>query len=324
MFELERAMRTRHPSSAHQRRARPQAARTEGRAPDGAGGHNAGAMHVLVAGCGWLGTALARRLVARGDRVTGVRRDAARAEALAALGITPLALDLLDPSSGARLPAADAIVACQSAAGDTEAAYRAAYLDANRTLLDAAARSGAPLVYTGSTGVFGQGDGSDVNETTPPAPASATGEVLAQAERLVLGAAGAGVRASVVRLSGLYGPGRAGIVERVRSGALALGPGDDAWMNFCHLEDAITVVLAALAAAPAGAVYHGSDARPTRRRDVVAWISARIGVPPRRSERPAAGPNRRVLSEATRAALAVELQYPSFVDGVAALIPSAS
>jgi nucleoside-diphosphate-sugar epimerase len=281
-------------------------------------------MHVLVAGCGWLGTALARRLVARGDRVTGIRRDAVRAEALAALGIAPLAVDLADPSSGARLPAADAIVACQSAAGDTETAYRAAYLDANRTLLDAAARSGAPLVYTGSTGVFGQRDGSDVDEATPPAPASATGEVLAQAERLVLGAAQAGVRASILRLSGLYGPGRAGIVERVRSGALALGPGDESWMNFCHLEDAIAFALAALAAAPAGAVYHGSDAGPARRRDVVEWISARIGQVPRRSQQAPPGPNRRVLSEATRAALGVELQYPSFVEGLGALIPSAS
>jgi nucleoside-diphosphate-sugar epimerase len=282
-------------------------------------------MHVLVAGCGWLGTALARRLVARGDRVTGVRRDPVRAEALAALGIAPLALDLSDPAPGARLPAADAIVACQAAAADTEAAYRAAYVDANRLLLDAAARDGAALVYTGSTGVFGQRDGSDVDEATPPAPATATGEVLAEAERLVLGAAGSGgVRASIVRLSGLYGPGRVGLVERVRSGMLALGPGDDAWMNFCHLEDAIAVVLAALAAARAGAVFHGSDAHPTRRRDVVTWIAARLGVPPPRTERPSSGPSRRVRAEATRAALGVELEFPSFADGLAPLVPPPS
>ncbi|HET8539966.1 MAG TPA: NAD-dependent epimerase/dehydratase family protein [Anaeromyxobacter sp.] len=281
-------------------------------------------MRVLVAGCGWLGTAIARRLAARGDRVTGIRRDPARAAALAASGIAPLAIDLAAPGAEAALPAADAIVACQSASSDGAAAYRAAYVDANRTLLAAAARSGArALVYTGSTGVFGQRDGSEVDEATAPAPASATAEVLVEAERLVTGAAAAGLRASVVRLSGLYGPGRAGIVERVRSGGLALGPGDDAWMNFCHLEDAVSFVLAALDRGRAGAIHHGSDAAPARRREVVEWIAARLGIPPRRSEASAGGPSRRILSEATRRELGVSLAFPSFRDGLDPLLPRA-
>ncbi len=279
-------------------------------------------MHVLVAGCGWLGTALARRLIARGDRVTGIRRDPARAAALASLGVEPLAIDLAAAGAGARLPRADAIIACQSATAETEAAYRAAYLDANRALLDAAERSGAALVVTGSTGVFGQRDGSDVDETTPPSPASRTAEVLVLAEQLVASSAGAGTRASVIRLSGLYGPGRVGIVERVRSGALALGPGDDAWMNFCHQDDAVAFVLAALERASPGAVFHGSDARPPRRREVVEWIAARLGIAPPRAERSAPGPNRRVLSARTRAALAVELRWPSFAEGLGPLVPS--
>ncbi len=281
-------------------------------------------MHVLVAGCGWLGTAIARRLVARGDRVTGIRRDPERADALAPLGIAPLALDLSAPGAEAALPRADAIVACQSASADGAGPYRAAYVDANRALLAAAARGGArALVYTGSTGVFAQRDGSDVDETTPPAPASPTAAVLVEAERLVLGAAGPALRASIVRLSGLYGPGRAGIVERVRSGALALGPGDDAWMNFCHLEDAVSLVVAALDRGRAGAAYHGSDAAPARRREVVEWIAARLGIAPRQVGSAAGGASRRILSERTRAELGVALAFPSFRDGLAPLVPAA-
>jgi nucleoside-diphosphate-sugar epimerase len=279
-------------------------------------------MHVLVAGCGWLGTAIAKRLVARGDRVTGIRRDPGRAAALAAQGITPLAVDLADPAAAERLPAADAIVACQAAAADGEAAYRAAYVDANHVLLEVARRTGAALVYTGSTGVFGQRDGSDVDESTPPAPASATAEVLVRAERVVLDAAAAGARAAIVRLSGLYGPGRLGLVDRVRSGALALGPGDEAWMNFCHLDDAASFVIAALERAPAGALLHGSDASPARRRDVVSWVAARLGIPVPRGERAAPGPDRRILSARSRAALGVELRWPSFADGLAPLVPA--
>src|SRR6266545_2618726 len=190
------------------------------RAPGGRAGHNGLTMHVLVAGCGWLGEALARVLVGRGHRVTGIRRDPARAGALASLGVEPLALDLAAPGAEAHLPAADAVVACQSAGAEGEGAYRAAYVDALRPLLAAASRSGARLVYTGSTGVFGQRDGSDVDEETPPAPASAAAAVLVEAETLVRDAAARGTHAAVLRLSGLYGPGRAGILERVRQGVL--------------------------------------------------------------------------------------------------------
>jgi nucleoside-diphosphate-sugar epimerase len=278
-------------------------------------------MHVLVAGCGWLGEAVARALIGRGDRVTGLRRDPARAAALAAVGIEPLALDLAAPGAAARLPGADAYVACQSASGDSEGSYRAAYLDATAPLLAAAALARAPLVYTGSTGVFGQRDGSEVDESSPAAPASATAAVLVEAERRVLAAAERGARASVIRLSGLYGPGRTGIVDRVRSGVLALGPGDDAWMNFCHRDDAVAFVLAALARAAPGAILHGSDAQPPRRREVVEWIAARLGIEPPRTERVAPGPNRRISSERTRAELGVTLRYPSFREGMGAILP---
>ncbi len=278
-------------------------------------------MHVLVAGCGWLGEALARVLVARGDRVTGIRRDPARAAALVTLGVEPLAVDLAAPGAAASLPRADALVACQSSAEDSAAAYRAAYVDATAALLEVASAAGARLVYTGSTGVFGQRDGSDVDEATPPAPASPTAAVLVEAESLVLGAARRGARASIVRLSGLYGPGRAGMFGRVRSGLLALGPGDDAWMNFCHRDDAVAFVLAALERGAAGAVYHGSDASPARRREVVEWIAGRLGIPPPRTDRVAPGPNRRILSAASRRELGVELRYPSFDAGLAQLVP---
>lgn len=274
-------------------------------------------MHAVVAGCGWLGMAIARRLIARGDRVTGVRRDPARAAELRTAGVEPLALDLAS-ATAAELPPCDAIVACQSASSDGVEAYRAAYVRANEALLAAAARSGARLVYTGSTGVFGQRGGEDVEEDTAPSPASPTAEVLVEAEALVRSAGG-----RVVRLSGLYGPGRVGIVERVRTGKLALGPGDGAWMNFCHQEDAVSFVLAALERGAGGAVYHGSDAEPARRRDVVAWIAARVGAAPHHATAAPPGPDRRIRSERSRAALGVALAFPSFRDGLAPLVPAA-
>ncbi|HSM93302.1 MAG TPA: NAD-dependent epimerase/dehydratase family protein [Anaeromyxobacteraceae bacterium] len=279
-------------------------------------------MRVLVAGAGWLGGGIARRLLAEGHGVVAVRRDGAALRPLAGLGATVLALDLAQPGAARSIPTdVDAIVACQSSSVDSADAYRRAYVAANRALLEAAGRDGVrAFVYTGSTGVFGQREGGDVDERSATAPAGPAGEVLVEAERTVFEAASRGVRACVVRLSGLYGPGRAGILERVRTGRLALGPGDDAWMNFCHLDDAVSFVLAGLERGEPGLVYHGSDAAPARRREVVEWIAAKLGIPPPCSDGGPPGPNRRILSGWSRQALGVALRYPSFREGLAPII----
>jgi len=274
-------------------------------------------MHVLVAGCGWLGAEIARRAVVRGDRVTGVRRDPSRAAPLRALGVELLSVDLSGPHAVDRLPPAEAIVACQAARVEEPKAYEAAYLRANESLLTVASRWGARMVYTGSTGVFGQRDGSTVDEAVAPAPATPTARVLLEAESMLLSAASAGTDARVVRLSGLYGPGRVGIIERVRSGKLCLGSADEVWMNFCHVEDAASFVLAALSVGPPGAIFHGSDAGPARRRDVVSWIAKVLGILPHRDDTPWLGPNRRILSERTRLELGVSLVHASFREGLA-------
>ncbi len=281
-------------------------------------------MHVLVAGAGWLGGALARSLAARGHRVTAVRRDPAAAGALAAPGIVPLALDLAAPGAEEDLPRdLDAIVACQSAGGEGAAAYREAYVGVTGALLRRAARADRPLafVYTGSTGVFGQGGGVEVDEETPPLAGSPASAVLREAELLVTGASGPGLRTAVIRLSGLYGPGREWPVERVRSGRIALGPGDAAWLNLLHRDDAVAAVEAVLERGRPGAVYHGTDAEPVRRGDLVRWVAGRLGIPPPRlpdGAAPPPTPDRRVRGDRTRAELGVRLKYPSFREGLAA------
>ena len=276
-------------------------------------------MHVLVAGCGWLGAAVAARLLARGDRVTGVRGDPARAEALRGRGIEPLALDLADPASADRIPAdVDAVLALQSAAEGGEAGYRRAYVQANLTLLRAARRLELrALVYSGSTGVFGQRDGSEVLETTPPQPESGTARVLAEAERLLLDAATSGLPARIVRLSGLYGPGRTWMLDRVRSGAMGLGPGDGAWLNACHQDDAVTALVAVLDRGRDGGIYHATDAGPMRRRELIRHVAARLGIPPPQAAGAGpGGPDRRISGVATRAELGFDLRWPSLREGL--------
>jgi nucleoside-diphosphate-sugar epimerase len=280
-------------------------------------------MHVLVAGAGWLGSALSRALAGQGHRVTAIRRDPARAAALASPGVEPLALDLCAPDAAERLPRdVDAVVACQAAGADGLEAYRRAYVDATRMLVTSLRSTGrgGRILYTGSTGVFGQRDGSDVDESTPPMPTSPTAEVLVEAERIVLGGAPSGVEGVVLRLSGLYGPGRNWPVDRVRGGQIAIGPGDGTWLNLCHLDDAVTAVLAALERGRPGRVYHATDAEPVRRRDLASWVAGRLGIPtphlPDGARAPGL-PDRRIHGERSRAELGIALRHPSFREGLA-------
>ncbi len=285
-------------------------------------------MHVLIAGCGWLGVEIARTLQARGDRVTGVRRSRTACTALETSGIPALALDLCEPAAIDALPAdLDAVIACASANEHGEHAYRRAYVDLNRNLfLAARSRPVRALVFTGSTGVFGQTDGGDVDERSETAASDPTSQVLVEAERMILDAARDGIDTRLVRASGLYGPGRAGVLQRVRDGRLALGRDEHVWMNWCHLEDAAATILAALDRGRPGGVYHATDAHPAPRREVVTWIAEQLGVTPATS---AAQPSsrrqshRRVLGERTRSELGVSLRYPSFRDGLAPLVADA-
>jgi len=282
-------------------------------------------MHHLVAGCGWLGSEVARRLVARGDRVTALVRTEESARRLRAPGLSVHALDLTAGHAWDFPPIFDGVVAAVAASGPTPANYRRAYVEATRKLLESEVAIRVPFVYVSSTGVFGRSDGSWVDEATPASPADANSEVLVEAERLVLDATRHAAKPLVVRCSGLYGPGRSGVIERVRSGALAWGAGDGAWMNFSHRDDAATVVIAALDRGKPGAIYHATDAAPSTRHDVVAWIAARLGIEPKESEAGGAAPgrsrpNRRVSGEATRRELDIPLAYPSFREGLAPLL----
>jgi len=276
-------------------------------------------MRVLIVGCGWLGRAIGEALVARGDRAVGVRRSEAARDELERLGLGALVADLSLPGAAERLPVdVDAVVACPAPAQSGVESYRSTYVVAVGAALERyRARGLGAFVYTGSTGVFGRDDGSEVDERTPVDPATATGRVLVEAERQVLDAAAAGaVPGIVVRLSGLYGPGRYGVIERVREGRLALGAGEDRWMNLCHREDAARAVLAALDRGEPGAVYHASDSEPVRRGDLVHWVAARLGIEPATTDTPPRGASRRVRADWTRRVLDIELAYPTFRDGL--------
>lgn len=279
-------------------------------------------MNVLVAGCGDVGQAVGRRLVERGDRAWGLRRGTGPLPE----GMVALRADLRHRQELANLPAAiDTLVFCASADSSDEAAYRAVYVDGLRNAVHALRSVGAPLrrvVFTSSTSVYGQSGGEWVDESSPVEPFGFSGRVMREAERVV---AGLGPAGSVVRLAGIYGPGRTRLIDSVREGRAVCVDGPPRYTNRIHVDDCAGAILHVLDSASPEGTWLGVDLEPADECEVYDWIAAYLGVPrPRRGPAPAAVPGRGAGNKRCRSdrlqRTGYRFRHPSYREGYAAIL----
>ena len=128
-------------------------------------------MRVLIAGCGYVGLPLGAELARNGHQVFGLRRSAGAVAEMKAAGIEPIIADLTQPATLAPWPANyDWVVHCAAAGGGGVDQYRAVYLDGVKHLAAWLLPMPLKFVYTSSTGVYSQSDGSIVDETSPTNP----------------------------------------------------------------------------------------------------------------------------------------------------------
>ena len=287
----------------------------------------------LIVGCGYLGRRVADLWRDRGDHVTVLTRSVERAAELRANGFHPVVGDVLDAASLSQLPQVETVLYAvgfdRSAGGD----FRTVTVEGLRNFLHSPAGQSLRMIAISSTSVYGQANGEQVEETSPTEPSRPNGAACLEAEQLLERMrnefdqqAGHSLVTVILRLAGIYGPGR--LLRRkeqlARQEPLP-GPAE-AWLNLIHVDDAARAACAAAEHPQPSPLYLVADDAPVQRMIYYWALSSLTDTPPpvfddaaARSGRPsprAPGLNKRCVNSLLRQELLPELRYPSFNEGL--------
>jgi len=284
---------------------------------------------LFVFGLGYTALALARALQALGWQVAGTTRGVEKQARLAAAGIEAHLFERDHPLAEPAAALADTTHLLTSIPpdepGDPVLDRHLADLEACRTLLWAG--------YLGTTGVYGDHGGAWVDEATPVAPTMARTRRRAAAEGRWLAS---GLPVHLFRLAGIYGPGPGrNALETVRAGSARriVKPGQ--LFGRVHVDDIMQVLRASMARPNPGAIYNVADDAPAPPQEVVTFACELLGVaPPPEVPFAAAelspmarsfyGDNRRICNARIKEELGVVLLYPSYREGLRAILDRAA
>ncbi|MGE0756007.1 MAG: SDR family oxidoreductase [Pirellulaceae bacterium] len=284
-------------------------------------------MAKLVCGCGYLGLRVARRWLGRGETVWCTTRSPHRADGWRQLGLRPLLTDVTHPWS---LPPEvlniDTVLFAvgfdRSDARPIEEVYTEAIRHTGYALPDSVRR----LIYISSTGVYGQSAGEWVDEDSPCQPTRAGGRACLAAERWLAGSRWCS-RTVVLRLAGIYGPGRIPKRSAVVAGEV-LDTDPDGYLNLIHVDDAAELVLAAEARAVPPRTLVIADGEPVLRGDFYRELARLLRAPEPRFAGPGSpvprtgrgATDKRIRIRRMRDVLSAELRFPSYREGLAAIV----
>lgn len=266
--------------------------------------------HLLLIGHGYLGAAITAHFREAEWRVTPVSLNG---------GDGVIACDVADPSAVAGLPTADAIVHCAASGRGGAEAYQRVYVDGCTNL--ARAFPGVPLLFTSSTSVYGQTDGSIVSETSAAEPDRETGRLLLAAEKIVIIGGG-----YVARLSGIYGPGRSVILRKFLAGEAVIEDDGRRYLNQIHRDDAAAAVFHLLANGASSGIYNISDSEPLAQRECYEAMTRIFLLPmppsgPRDLNRKRGWTHKRV-SNAKLRSTGWSPRFPCFLDSIESIRPA--
>jgi len=268
-----------------------------------------------------VGETLARNLARDGHETWALRRSTAAD----CPGVSHAQVDVLSPTSLARIPSTPTHVVFSLAAKMPGPGEGDAYVDGLGNVLGELARRGADarVVLTSSTGVYGQSDGEWVDESSPTDHVSPRAARLVRAEALL---AASPLSTVSLRFSGIYGPTRTSMVTKLRTGEARL-PRTVRWTNRIHRDDCAGAVAHALWLPTPAPTYIASDEAPVPLGDVITWLAAKLGVPvppledaPDDTKPPYRGDGNKRCQGALLRASGYGFRYPTFREGYGALI----
>ena len=275
---------------------------------------------ILIAGCGYVGTELAKRLLAANHIVYGIRRNPQHLPE----GVIPLALDLATLKAS-DLPVNFEYVFYLAAADEhSEQAYYQAYQLGLANLLaqlNQAKQQPKRVIFSSSTAVYSQVNGEWVDEKSETEPADFSGKILLAAERTLLQSNFSGV---VVRFGGIYGPGRDRLIRSVIDGSVCLSA-QPIYTNRMHVADCAGTLLHLMQLKEQESIYLGVDSEPALKNEVLRWLAHQLGKKititaenstERELRRNKRCTNQRLLASGYR------FIYPTFREGYAELLKS--
>lgn len=271
---------------------------------------------LLIAGFGDLGSRVAELAAGQGMDVIGLCRSTRPSSA----NIRLVSCDVTERETLAPLTefSPDFLLYCVAADAQTDASYQRQYVDGLKNILQTLAGTSLKHVFfASSTRVYGQQTATLLDENTPALPADFGGERLLQAEQIALEH---GTPATVLRLSGIYGPGRLRMLK------LAQEPPEswpvNSWTNRVHIEDAAGFIAHLFSKHRDGELLHPryivTDSSPVSMHEVLRWLAQKMELPHPASQAPVAGGKR--LSNDLLLASGYTLHYPSYKEGYSELL----
>jgi nucleoside-diphosphate-sugar epimerase len=320
----------------------------------------------LIVGCGYLGCRVAARWLAAGQTVLGLVRDVKKGSELLLARwrtektpdpfFTLRQVDVTRPETLGQLPTAETVLIAVGFDPRGGRSRREVYVEGLRNVLDALPADSGRIVFISSTGVLGEHGGRWVDEDSPCYPLGDSGRALLDAEAVLRDHA-LGSRSIILRLAGLYGPGRLPSLAGMKkvSGTIILENEErffkersaeimvpdtflsaGSMVNLIHVDDAAQIVLAAESRGRPPRTYLVADGHPVERRTYLSYLAEVSGLPPPRFRDSAdeaqgvaaaaaetRGGNKQVSNARMLAELGVELAYPSYREGVAASVGQA-
>jgi nucleoside-diphosphate-sugar epimerase len=287
-------------------------------------------MRVLIVGPGFVGSLLGFELARQGHEVHSLRRTPGSGSVFRVTGVKAFQADITQPETLMALPCDfDWVVNCAASGGGSAEDYRQLYLEGTQNLIEwLGATPLKKFVYTSSTSVYGQNDGSLVTENDPVMPETGTAKVLVEAENLLFSAhRKLKFPAVILRVAGIYGPGRGYWLKQFLSGEARLDGDGSRYLNMIHLSDIVGAIIAALESSPICTVYNAVDNEPVSQRDLFEWLAAKLNKPmptsalaEAQTNRKRAVTNKRVSNQRLRKELSYQFVYPTFRQGYTAEI----